>query len=80
MKILFANRKNCMERKGGDTFQMLYTKEYLEREYTDISIKIITDADEIKNYVDYDIIHIFNMQYYSETLKYIEEAKNTTKQ
>ena len=79
MKILFANRKKCMERKGGDTFQMLYTKEYLEREYTDISIKIITDADEIKNYVDYDIIHIFNMQYYYETLKYIEEAKKYNK-
>ena len=38
MEIIFANRKNCFEIRGGDTVQMEKTKEYLEKMYDDIVI------------------------------------------
>ena len=37
MEIIFANRKDCFEKPGGDTVQMMKTKEYLEKQF-DINI------------------------------------------
>ena len=75
MKVLFANRFECMQKKGGDTFQMLYTKEYINKYYPEITIKIISSPDEIQKYSDFDLIHVFNIQFYNEVKSYVDEAK-----
>lgn len=75
MNILYANRFECMTKKGGDTYQMLCTKEYINKYFPDINIKIVSSPDEIKKYQDYDLIHIFNIQFFEETKAYVQEAK-----
>ena len=75
MKIIFANRKTAYSLKGGDTVQMDKTKEYLQKEYPDLNIKIVTSAEDLEQEDDIDIVHIFNIQTCDETLKYIEIAK-----
>lgn len=59
MKVAFCMREDYMTNKGGDTFQMLKTKEYLEMK-DDIEINIITTPEELNE--DFDIVHIFNLQ------------------
>ena len=78
MKILFANRKDCLSHKGGDTIQMLKTKEYLEKN-NNCDIQIILSPEEMKNYPEYNIVHIFNLQTIDETLAYIKQAKKEGK-
>lgn len=71
MKIAFVNRKDCLEHRGGDTVQMLLTKEYLEKNFP-VKIDICLSKEEINN--EYDLIHIFNIQNYEESYEYIQTA------
>lgn len=71
MKIAFCNRPNYTT--GGDGIQMLKTKEYLEKIYSDISIDIITSPKELS--CKYDIAHIFNYASHIETRAFFEQAK-----
>jgi glycosyltransferase involved in cell wall biosynthesis len=66
MKILFQSRVDIFARRGGDTVQMEKTKEYLEKTYDDIKIDInpvIVD----KNIENYDLVHLFNLDWICET-------------
>ncbi|MBU3088276.1 glycosyltransferase family 4 protein [Clostridium gasigenes] len=78
MKVVFTNRRDCFTQRGGDTIQMLKTKEYLEKNF-DCRIDICLNPKELINYKDYDIVHIFNIQTYKETLEFIKEAKKINK-
>ena len=40
IKIIFANRKDCFDKPGGDTVQMMKTKEYLEKHYP-VNINVV---------------------------------------
>lgn len=75
MKIGFANRFDCLTRIGGDTVQMLKTKDYIEKLYPNVEIEIYTDPEELKKAKNIDLIHIFNIQTSNETQKFINVAK-----
>lgn len=73
MKIAFAIRPDYLENRGGDTFQMLKTKQYLEKIYG-CKVSVITSAEELSK-EQFDLLHIFNLQTADFTLKVAEEAK-----
>ena len=58
MKVLMINRNDAFDLKGGDTIQMLKTKEYLEKMGVEIEVKGNRD---IIDYTKYDIVHMFNL-------------------
>lgn len=70
MKIAFCNRANSQA--GGDGVQMLKTKQYLELEYPDVVINIITDPNLLTK--EYDIAHIFNYASCEITQSFFEKA------
>ena len=76
--IIFANRKNCFERRGGDTIQMEKTKQFLEGMFN-LKIKICLTPDEILSDNESDIVHIFNIQTSNETINFINAAKEKNK-
>ncbi len=53
MRILFQSRESLLDSTGGDTIQILKTKEYLEK------LGLSIDLEPKKN-VRYDLIHFFN--------------------
>lgn len=57
MKVLFQSRQTLFSAPGGDTVQLLKTKEYLEKlgEQVDVSTEMEPDVSE------YDIVHLFNL-------------------
>lgn len=59
MRIVFGMRPDYLVNRGGDTFQMLKTKEYLEQ-YNETFVEIISSPDELDS--KYDVLHIFNLQ------------------
>lgn len=75
MKILFKNRFNSFDSPGGDTIQMLKTKEYLEK----IGLKVDISLDYKCSLKDYDLVHIFNCMRPLETSASIFEAKEAGK-
>lgn len=77
-KIIFANRKDCFEKPGGDTVQMTKTKEYLEKNHP-VEVVVCTNPDDFEKYPDAKIVHIFNLQTVNESKKFIEKAKTLNK-
>ena len=73
MNIAFGIRPDYLTNRGGDTYQMLKTKEYLER-FEDMNIQIITRSEELKD--GFDILHIFNMQNPDFAYEMLKKAKN----
>jgi glycosyltransferase involved in cell wall biosynthesis len=58
MKVLYYNtRKDYLKQLGGDTIQLLKTKEYMEKSGVEITVSPTLDIDAEK----YDIIHAFNV-------------------
>lgn len=78
INIIFANRKNCFDARGGDTIQMEKTKEYLESLYP-VNIKVCLSPDDILKDNESPIVHIFNIQTCNETKAFIEAAKKKNK-
>lgn len=78
IQIIFANRKDCFERKGGDTVQMIKTKEFLEKAFN-VDIKICLTPEEIIADKTAKIVHIFNLETINETNEFIKAAKQTNK-
>lgn len=76
--VIFANRKDCFEKPGGDTVQMLKTKEYLEKLFP-VNIKICLNIQEILEDKEAQIVHIFNLETINETNEFIDAAKNMGK-
>lgn len=58
MKVLMQNRPTTFALPGGDTIQMLKTKEYLEK----LSIAVDISLEQHPNVASYDLVHVFNMQ------------------
>lgn len=71
MKVLFQSRKTLFSAPGGDTTQILKTKEYLEKlgVTVDISLELEPDVSE------YDIIHVFNLMRPQELYLQVKNAK-----
>lgn len=78
MDILFAIRKDYQERIGGDTFQFLFTKQYLENDYM-TNIIVIKTPEEIEDYPDVKVVHVFNMQDRAWTHSFLKKAKECGK-
>jgi glycosyltransferase involved in cell wall biosynthesis len=78
LKVLYVNRRNALSHPGGDTVQMLKTKKFLEKNFN-IQIEICLNEQEISNYKDFNLVHIFNIQTIDETLNYIDECKKHNK-
>lgn len=75
MKILYAIREDYMEKKGGDTFQMLTTKSYIESLHPDVTITVVKNAAEIDSIDDANCLHIFNMQNSTFAMSCIQSGK-----
>lgn len=71
MKVAFCIRKDYINPLGGDSIQMLKTKEYLEKKFN-LSIDIVTDPNEIN--LQYNIVHVFNFSTYKISKKFIQKA------
>jgi glycosyltransferase involved in cell wall biosynthesis len=56
MKVLFQSRNNLFDVVGGDTVQILKTKEYLEK----LGVTVDISRLEETNVTDYDLVHFFN--------------------
>lgn len=63
MKVLMQNRYDALTNKGGDSYQMIYTKNYLEENGIRVAISTELEPD-LK---DYDIVHLFNITRVHET-------------
>ena len=72
IKVLFQNRNNVFEKWGGDTTQMVETRNNLLKLGVDVTINMETDPD----LGDFDLVHIFNIQIEDFGLKQILKAKN----
>ena len=68
MKILFQSRKTLFTVPGGDTTQILKTKEYLEK-----ALELEPDLS------DYDIVHVFNLMRPQELYLQVRNAKKQHK-
>lgn len=75
MKILFQSRKTLFSAPGGDTTQILKTKEFLEKLgiTVDISLELTPDVSK------YDIIHVFNLMRPQELYLQVKNAKKHNK-
>lgn len=73
MKVLFQSRKTLFSSPGGDTIQILKTKEYLEK--LGIRVDISTELEPIID--DYDVIHIFNLMRPQESYLQSKNAKKS---
>jgi glycosyltransferase involved in cell wall biosynthesis len=75
MKVLMQNRYDALTKKGGDSYQMLYTKEYLEKE--GISVDISTELKPDLH--GYDLIHLYNITRVHETYVQFANAQKMGK-
>lgn len=72
MLISFAIRPDYLTNRGGDTFQLLKTIEYLEK-YEDVECSVITSPAELSSNVD--VLHIFNLQNTKMAYNMVKAAK-----
>ena len=69
--MLFQNRPDVFKNAGGDTVQMLKTREYLQKEGIQVDV-----STELKPNLDkYDIVHLFNTTRIAETYMQALNAK-----
>jgi glycosyltransferase involved in cell wall biosynthesis len=75
MKILFQSKTNLFKNPGGDTVQMIKTKEFLERigVHVDISLQYEPDLST------YDIVHLFNLMDPQDLIRQMKNAKKQKK-
>jgi glycosyltransferase involved in cell wall biosynthesis len=75
MKVLFQSRTTLFSVPGGDTVQILKTKEYLEKlgVPVDISIELAPDLSR------YDLVHLFNLTRPQDILIQARNAKKQKK-
>lgn len=75
MKVLFQSRKTLFSVPGGDTVQILKTKEYLEKLGVRVDISTELEPDLKK----YNLVHIFNLMRGQETYLQVRNAKKQRK-
>lgn len=71
LKVLFITRPTVFTGPGGDTIQLLKTKEHLE--LLDVSVDIADDKD--LDFMGYDLIHFFNLRNPQDILQHVVKAK-----
>lgn len=74
MNIVFAARSDLLTRRGGDTVQILKTKEAIEV-LTGKKIVLCLNANELSTLNRIDVVHVFNLQTTDVTLAFIRSAK-----
>lgn len=77
-KILYQSRLDLYKPKGGDTIQMEKTKQAIELRDSDIKIDIKTDIN-VADINEYDLVHLFNVDWISETYEQLIWAKKHNK-
>ena len=70
MKVLFQSRKTLFSVPGGDTTQILKTKEYLEKLGVEVEISLELQPD----LSGYDLVHVFNLMRPQELFLQVENA------
>lgn len=75
MKVLMQARVNLFSCMGGDTIQILKTKEYVEKQGIDVDIS----TELSPNLNGYDIVHLFNLTRIQETYLQAKNAKKFNK-
>ncbi|MFY7810547.1 MAG: glycosyltransferase [Flavobacterium sp.] len=75
MKVLFQTRINLFKAPGGDTIQILKTKEYLEKKGFEVDISL----DFEPNLAEYDIVHLFNLMEPQDIYRQMVNAKKQNK-
>ena len=75
MRVLFQSRSTLFSVPGGDTVQVLKTKEYLEKLGVDVDIS--TELEP--NLADYDLVHLFNLIRPQDVLVQVRNAKKQGK-
>lgn len=75
MKVIFQNRFDYLSTPGGDTTQLLKTKEYLEKIGVDVDVSTNPNID----LSGYDLVHIFNIMRPFETYLFITNALKQNK-
>lgn len=75
MRVLMQSRINLFTCPGGDTIQLLKTKEYLER----IGVEVDISVELEPNLDAYDIVHLFNLTRVQETYIQMLNAKKKNK-
>ena len=71
LRVLFVNRQNALTILGGDTIQMIKTKEALEKLGAEIDI----DLSLHPNAKGYDLVHIFNTQIPNEEMEQVKHIR-----
>ena len=66
MKVLYQSRVDLFDRRGGDTVQMEQTKNAIQKIDPSIHIDIQPEVHS-KDIEEYDIIHLFNLDWICET-------------
>jgi glycosyltransferase involved in cell wall biosynthesis len=75
MKVLFQSRTTVFSAPGGDTVQLLKTREYLEKLGVEVDI-----AEELEPDVSaYDLVHVFNLMRVQEAWLQVRNAKRQGK-
>jgi glycosyltransferase involved in cell wall biosynthesis len=75
VKVLFLNRPDAYTSWGGDTTQMVKTKESLEL----LGVKVEVSLNQQVDISGYDLVHIFNIQSPQIGLSYVQAAKKAGK-
>ncbi len=75
MKVLFQSKTNIFDAPGGDTIQMLKTKEFLEK----LGVEVDVSLDFNKDLSDYDLVHLFNLMDPEELYLHFLNAKKQNK-
>lgn len=75
MKVLMQSRVSLFKVLGGDTIQILKTKEYLEK----LGIKVDISTELQPNLKEYDLVHLFNLIRPQEIYLQAKNAKSQGK-
>ena len=77
VKVLCVSRRDLFKRRGGDTIQIEQTMKYLKKIYG-INYQIV-DLPNEKDFMNYDIVHIFGIVRIDEAFKYVKICKKFNK-
>ncbi len=75
LRVVFTSRPNALVSPGGDTIQLLQTKQELERLF-DMDIRIALTIDELEDGFKPDFVHAFNLQCAANMLPVLTYAKS----
>ena len=75
MKVLFQSRLDIFDQKGGDTVQMVETQKALKN----LGVSVDIDCSLSKDLTNYDLVHVFNLDWVCEPYLQIQNARAQSK-